>query len=38
MIFRFLPPAAQEIKEAARFYEERVDGLGFDFIAPVSFP
>ena len=35
MSFRLLPPAAQEIKEAARFYEGRVLGLGFDFIAEV---
>ena len=35
MTFRFLPPAAREVKEAAKFYEGRVSGLGFDFIAEV---
>lgn len=35
MTFRLLPPAALEIKEAANFYEHRVPGLGFDFIAEV---
>jgi len=35
MTFRLLPPAAQEIKEAADFYEDRVPGLGFDFIGEV---
>jgi plasmid stabilization system protein ParE len=35
MTFRFLPPAAREVKEAAKFYEDRVSGLGFDFIAEV---
>jgi hypothetical protein len=35
MTFRLLPPAAHEIKEAVRFYEERVPGLGFDFMNEV---
>ena len=35
MTFRFLPPAAREVREAARYYEERVPGLGFDFLAEV---
>ncbi|MCX6902012.1 MAG: type II toxin-antitoxin system RelE/ParE family toxin [Verrucomicrobia bacterium] len=35
MTFRLLPPAAQEIKQAAKFYEGRVSGLGFDFIGEV---
>lgn len=35
MTFRFLPPAAREVKEAATFHEGRVPGLGFDFIAEV---
>jgi plasmid stabilization system protein ParE len=35
MTFRFLPPAAREVREAARYYEEKVPGLGFDFIAEV---
>jgi hypothetical protein len=35
MIFRFLPPAATEIKEAAKYYEGKVPGLGFEFIAEV---
>jgi len=33
MTFRLLPAAAREIREAARYYEEAVPGLGFDFIA-----
>ncbi len=35
MTSRFLAPAIQEIKEAARYYESRVPGLGFDFISEV---
>jgi hypothetical protein len=35
MTFRFLPPAAREVREAARYYEEKVPGLGFDFMAEV---
>jgi len=35
MTYRFLPPAAHEVREAARYYEEKVPGLGFDFIAEV---
>ncbi len=33
MTYRFLRPAVREAKEAARFYEERIPGLGFEFIA-----
>jgi plasmid stabilization system protein ParE len=32
---RFLAPAAHEIREAARYYEDKVPGLGFDFIGEV---
>ncbi len=35
MTFRLLPPAVREIREAAKFYEERVPGLGFAFLAEV---
>jgi plasmid stabilization system protein ParE len=35
MTFRFLPPAAREVREACRYYEEKVPGLGFEFIAEV---
>jgi plasmid stabilization system protein ParE len=35
MTYRFLPPAAREVREAARYYEEKAPGLGFDFIAEV---
>ena len=35
MTFRLLPPAAREIKDAAKYYEDRVEGLGFDFVAEV---
>ena len=35
MTYRFLSPAAREVREAARYYEEKVPGLGFDFIAEV---
>jgi hypothetical protein len=35
MTCRFLPPAAREAREAARYYEEKVPGLGFDFVAEV---
>ena len=35
MKFGLLPPAARELREAARFYERRVPKLGFDFIAEV---
>jgi plasmid stabilization system protein ParE len=35
MTFRFLPPAAREVREAARYYEERVPGLGAEFISEV---
>lgn len=35
MTCRFLAPAAREVKAAARFYEQKVPGLGFDFLAEV---
>jgi len=35
MTWRLLPPAAREVRYAARFYEEKVSGLGFDFISEV---
>lgn len=35
MTYRFLPPAAREVREPARCYEERVPGLGFEFISEV---
>ena len=35
MTFRFLPPATREVREAAQYYEEKVPGLGFDFIDEV---
>ena len=31
----FLPPAEEEMLEAARFYESRVRGLGKEFLAEV---
>jgi plasmid stabilization system protein ParE len=35
MTYRLLPPAIRELREAARYYEDRVPGLGFDFVAEV---
>jgi plasmid stabilization system protein ParE len=35
MKFKLLPPAAAELRAAAKYYEERVRGLGFDFITEV---
>jgi hypothetical protein len=35
MKFRLLPPATLELREAARSYEDRVAGPGFDFIGEV---
>jgi toxin ParE1/3/4 len=35
MKFRLLPPAAHELRGAARYYEERVRGLGFDFLQEI---
>lgn len=32
----FLPEAAEEMLEAARFYEERANGLGSDFLNEVQ--
>ena len=36
MNYRFLTPALAEIREAAAFYEERVPGLGADFLDEVD--
>jgi toxin ParE2 len=36
MKFRFLTPALAEIREAAEFYENRVSGLGVDFLNEVD--
>jgi plasmid stabilization system protein ParE len=36
MTYRFLTPALAEIREAAEFYEERVSGLGADFLDEVD--
>jgi plasmid stabilization system protein ParE len=36
MSYRFLSPALGELSEAAAFYDERVPGLGADFIAEVD--
>jgi plasmid stabilization system protein ParE len=35
MKFRLLPPAAGELRAAARYYETQVPGLGRDFIQEV---
>src|SRR5690349_13961029 len=35
MKFRLLPPAKQELRDAAKYYEDRVPNLGFDFIAEI---
>lgn len=35
MKFRILPPAAKEVREAARYYEQAVPGLGFEFVDEV---
>ncbi|MDB6125564.1 MAG: plasmid stabilization system [Pedosphaera sp.] len=35
MTYRLLAPAAREIREAARYYEEKVPGLGFELITEV---
>ena len=35
MSFKLLPSAKRELKEAARFYEERITHLGFEFLAEV---
>ncbi len=35
MKFRFLPAALAEVRDAARFYESRVQGLGLDFVGEV---
>lgn len=32
MTFRFLSPALKELTEAAEYYEEKVPGLGADFV------
>jgi hypothetical protein len=36
MNYRFLTPALAEIREAAEFYENRVSGLGADFLDEVD--
>ncbi|MCP5543339.1 MAG: type II toxin-antitoxin system RelE/ParE family toxin [Akkermansiaceae bacterium] len=36
MTYRFLTPALAEIREAAEFYEDRVSGLGADFLDEVD--
>ncbi len=36
MTYRFLSPALAEIGESAEFYEERVSGLGADFLDEVD--
>ncbi len=36
MTYRFLTPALEELAGAAEFYEERVSGLGADFIDEVD--
>ncbi len=35
MNFKLLPPAKRELRNAARYYEDRVPNLGHDFIAEV---
>jgi plasmid stabilization system protein ParE len=35
MKLRLLRPAARELQEAAKYYEARVPGLGFDFLQEV---
>ena len=36
MSYRFLSPALDELSEAAAFYDERVAGLGADFLDEVD--
>ncbi len=35
MKFRLLRPARQELRDAAKYYEDRVPGLGFGFLQEV---
>jgi len=35
MKFRFLRPALREVRDAAKYYEDRVPGLGVDFLQEV---
>jgi plasmid stabilization system protein ParE len=35
MKFRLLPPAAGELRSAARYYEQQIPGVGHDFLAEV---
>ena len=35
MKFRLLPPAAGELRSAARYYEQQIPGLGHDFLAEI---
>ena len=34
--FRYLPPAEEEMTEAARFYENEAVGLGTDFLDDIQ--
>ena len=36
MTYRFLSPALVEIRESAKYYEDRVPGLGADFLAELD--
>ncbi len=36
MTYRFLSPVLTEISEAAEFYDEKVPGLGADFVQEVD--
>ncbi len=35
MTFRLLRPAWRELREAAKYYQDHVPGLGFDFLQEV---
>ena len=35
MKFRLLPPAIQDLRDAARFYQDQVPGFGHDFLQEV---
>ena len=35
MNFHFLPPAAEELRSAARYYQRQVPGLGREFLTEV---
>lgn len=34
--YRFLPPAEEEMYQAARYYEDQVEGLGEEFLDEVQ--